>query len=202
MPMICSASWTMLRRHLRRRHLDVVHLERPAHGEQLLHAGRARHDLVELGGLAVHVVAHRLQRRPRARARCVAFGGTTPGFLRASARTKARRARERRRSRCRATRADHRMCEYDTIVCADASANEPGSTCASGPDDVSLKPGLHVPRMPIVSQVVVCVERAVALAHEHEDLIARRRVRRRGGGHEQVVGVLARTTRSSRPCRA
>ena len=52
--------------------------------------------------------------------------------------------------------ADHRMCENETMVCAEASANEPGSTCSSGPEEVSLKPGLQVPRIPIVSQVPVC----------------------------------------------
>ena len=53
--------------------------------------------------------------------------------------------------------ADHRMCEYGTIDCAELSANEPGTICSTGPRDSSRKPGLQVPRMPIVSQVVVCL---------------------------------------------
>src|SRR3954471_8037601 len=51
---------------------------------------------------------------------------------------------------------DQRMCENGTIDCADESAKLPGTICSSGPEDVSLNPGLQVPRMPSVSQVVDC----------------------------------------------
>ncbi len=52
--------------------------------------------------------------------------------------------------------ADQRMCEYGTMVWAEESAKEPGTICDSSPEEVELKPGLQVPRMPRVSQSVVC----------------------------------------------
>src|SRR5687768_5524784 len=58
---------------------------------------------------------------------------------------------------------DQRMCEYGTMVCAELSANEPGRICSTGPEDSRRKPGLQVPRMPSVSQVVVWVSEASPL---------------------------------------
>src|SRR5690349_12972916 len=89
-------------------------------------------------------------------ARRVAMGGTVPGLRRASARTN-EPARDTASPAMPDHRADHRMCEYGTMVCADESAKEPGMICSTGPDDSSLKPGLQVPRMPMVSQLVVWV---------------------------------------------
>src|SRR5262245_3484909 len=60
-----------------------------------------------------------------------ACGGTVPGFLRASARTNAP-ARDTASAAIPSHTADHRMCEYETIVWADESPNGPGSTCISG----------------------------------------------------------------------
>jgi hypothetical protein len=43
------------------------------------------------------------------------------------------------------------------MVCAEESANDPGTIWACGPCATSLKPGLQVPRMPSASQPVVWV---------------------------------------------
>src|SRR6185312_6448507 len=90
-----------------------------------------------------------------ARARSTALGGTLPGLRRAAPRTHVA-------ARCSASvampvhNADHRMCEYGTIVSAEESANEPGTICSGLPWPENLAPGLQVPRMPSVSQVPVC----------------------------------------------
>src|SRR3954454_21165235 len=70
----------------------------------------------------------------------VAADGTVPGFFRASARTYAA-PRAMASLAIPSHTAAQRMCEYGTIDCADESANDPGTICASAPDDVTSYPG-------------------------------------------------------------
>ena len=199
--MICSASCTISRRMLRsRRHLDVVQLERPAHAEQLLRAvGRRRSRRTRAPPPPVVRSVCSFDRQPRPGASPSA--APCPGFLRAWPRTNCGGPATASAAMPHHS-ADHRMCEYGTIVCAEMSANGPGRICSSAPAGPSLKPGLHVPRMP--SRVPACPSASaccpslrtarapgrscgssVAAARDED---ARRRARR--------------TTRWSRPCRA
>ena len=179
MPMICSASWTICGASSDDATLRLFILSAQPIGEQLLHAASGCVMISSNSAAsAVHVVAQRLQRRPTSLGEAGRLGRHRARLLaRLGAHEGGRRARPRR-SRCRATRADHRMCEYGTIVCADDVGERARQDLLLGPEDVSLKPGLHVPRMPSVSQVVVCVERAVrpcARARAPDRSAARRR---------------------------
>ena len=73
-----------------------------------------------------------------------------------------------------------RMCETGTIVCAAMSAKGTGEDLLHRRRAVDqLTGGLHVPRMPSVSQVPVLLELVVLLLEEHQHLVARRRSRAR-----------------------
>ena len=189
--MICSASCTICGASSEATTLRLFILSAKPIGEQLLHARRARRHRVELGAPAPCTLLRiacsctddfgQARRRRRHRARVLARLGAHE-----------RRARARRASAAMPSHsAAHRMCEYGTIVCAERVGERAGQDLLLGPDDSSLKPGLQVPRMPSVSQVLVCSSVQSALAHQHQHLIARRRVRRAAAGDEEGVGVLA-----------
>src|SRR6185503_20421043 len=83
-----------------------------------------------------------------------AVGGTVPGLARACCRTKAR-AVETAALAIPSHTLDQRTCDTGTMVWLAISAKGAGSTCSSGPCAKTLNEGLHVPRIPIVSQLPV-----------------------------------------------
>ena len=95
------------------------------------------------------------------------------------------------RRRCPTTATTTGCASTGTMVCAELSANEPGTICSSGPEDSSRNPGLQVPRMPSVSQLVVCVSVQSSRLHQHQHLVAGGGIGVAAAGHQDRIGVRA-----------